>query len=149
VDAAMLVEELKRLGANRKLIRMAERGQLLELACEMPTCYREHEQPGGRQLFDEWPQPNGPKNKWSPNPDHYPKLAMDGGKLDPWNVRLAHVWCNNIDWHLRKRIRELLQAEPSLSFDQLAERLNRKQGALKLPHEEPWTAESLRKTYAS
>jgi len=51
----VLAEELKKLGAKRELIRMAERGQLLKLICEMPTCYREYEQPGGRELFDAWP----------------------------------------------------------------------------------------------
>ena len=53
----MLAEELKKLGAKRELIRMAERGQLLKLICEMPTCYREYEQPGGRELFDAWAEP--------------------------------------------------------------------------------------------
>jgi hypothetical protein len=61
----VLAEELKKLGAKRELIRMAERGQLLKLICEMPTCYREYEQPGGRELFDAWPSPKqDPKNKW-------------------------------------------------------------------------------------
>ena len=146
----MLAEELKELGARRELIRMAERGQLLKLRCEMPICYREYEQPGGRELFDAWPKPKqDPKNKWSPNPDHYPLLNMDGGKLDPWNVRLAHVFCNNIDFSLRKRIRTLLEENPSLSFEQMAERLNKKKGALKPPDGGPWTAASLRETYVS
>ena len=74
---------------------------------------------------------------------------MDGGKLDPWNVRLAHVFCNNIDFSLRKRIRTLLEESPSLSFEQMAERLNKKKGALKPPDGGLWTAASLRETYVS
>ena len=72
----------------------------------------------------------GPKNKWVPNPDHYPMLNMKLGKLVPWNVRLAHVWCNNIDFSLRKRIRTLLEKDLSLSFEQLAEQRNTRKGAL-------------------
>lgn len=147
----MLDEELKELGARRELIRMAKNRQILELRCEMPTCYREHELKGGREVFDPWPNPKqDPKNKWSPNPDHYPLLSMDCGKLDPWNVRLAHVFCNNIDYSLRKRIRGLLENSPSLSFEQIADRLNgKKKGALKPPGGGDWTAESIRRTYVS
>jgi hypothetical protein len=50
---------------------------------------------------------------------------MDGGKLKPWNVRLAHVFCNNIDFGWRKRIRRLLEKDPALSFERIAEVLNR------------------------
>jgi hypothetical protein len=87
------------------------------------------------------------EKQWSPNPDHYPLLNMDGGKLVPWNVRLAHVVCNNIDYSLRKWIREALKDRSSLSFGEMAERLNKKKGALKQPGGGNWTAESLRRTY--
>jgi hypothetical protein len=53
----VLEDKLKLLGARGELIRMAKNGQLLELRCEMPTCYREHEVPNGRERFDPWPKP--------------------------------------------------------------------------------------------
>ena len=62
--------------------------------------------------------------KWAPNADHYPKLKMDGGHFDPWNVRLAHVECNAVDIAWRGRIHRRLKDKPTMSFQEIAEALN-------------------------
>jgi hypothetical protein len=111
---------------------------------------REREDPDGRKLFDPWPDPrHAPEHKWSPNPDHYPKLKMDGGKLVPWNVRLAHVFCNNMDYGWRKRVRSMLEKNSRISFDEIAQSLNRKKTVHRPPKSESWTAESVREAYVS
>jgi hypothetical protein len=143
-----IIERLKALRIKGVLVRMAENGQILELKCEMPTCYCEH--PDGRKHFDPWPEPRyAPENKWSPNADHYPTLKMDGGKLKPWNVRLAHVFCNNMDFGWRKRIRTMLEKDPTLSFEKIAEALNRKKDVHVPPETGSWTADVVRKAYTS
>src|SRR6478609_2687531 len=88
-----VADELRKLGVKNGdvLVRMAERGQLLALKCEMPQCYHHK----GRRAFD----PVGtPGNKWTPSRDHYPILKSAGGKLVAENVRLSHTWCNNRDY---------------------------------------------------
>jgi len=116
-----LVKQLKELSVRGVLMNMAYAGQLLELKCEMPTCYC----PNGRTHFDPWPNPRHSSghdwspnadhyptssgHDWSPNADHYPTLKMDGGERKSWNVRLAHVRCNNLDIGWRKRIRAMLE----------------------------------------
>ena len=141
-----VTERLKRLGVKGVLVQMAKNEQILELRCEMPTCYC----PNGRWHFDPWPDPRyAPEHEWSPNADHYPTLRMDGGKLKPWNVRLAHVFCNNTDFGWRKRIRQMIEKNPTLSFDKIAEALNRKKNVHRPPEAESWTAEIVRKAYAS
>jgi hypothetical protein len=112
-------------------VPMTKKGQILELKCEMPRCYY----PDGRMHFDPWPEPRyDPElNKWSPNADHYPTLKRDGGKLKPWNVRLAHKFCNNMEDGWRKRIRSMLEKEPTRSFDAIAKTLNRKKKVLVPP----------------
>jgi len=143
-----IAERLKALGVRGVLVQMAENEQILELKCEMPTCYCEH--PDGRKHFDLWPDPRyAPENKWSPNADHYPTLKMDGGKLKPWNVRLAHVFCNNMDFGWRKRIRTMLEDDSTLSFEEIAEALNRKKHVHVPPEAGSWTAEIARKAYTS
>jgi acetyl-CoA carboxylase biotin carboxylase subunit len=110
-----VAERLKALGVRGVLVQMAENGQLLALKCEMPMCYR----PEGRKVFDPWPDPkSAPGHDWSPNPDHYPTLRRDGGQLKPWNVRLAHVYCNNVDHGWRTRIRSLLEKNPKPTAEQ-------------------------------
>ena len=47
------------------LVKMAERGQLLALKCEMPQCYC----PRGRRYFEEI----SPGADWMPTADHYPE----------------------------------------------------------------------------
>src|SRR5688572_14869770 len=93
-DDLPLADRLRKRGVRGVLVKMAEHGQLLELRCEMPTCYC----PQGRNTFDPWPTDRtSKKREWAPNPDHYPTLKRDKGQLKPWNVRLAHVFCNNQD----------------------------------------------------
>jgi hypothetical protein len=133
-----VAERLKELGVKGVLIQMANHGQLLELTCEMPTCYC----PKGREHFDPWPDPRyAPERKWSPSADHYPTLKRDGGKLKPWNVRLAHVHCNSMDFGWRTRIRWMLEKDPLLSFEEIAETLNRKMDVQVPPPATSWTAE--------
>ncbi len=145
-----IAERLGALGVRGVLVQMARNGQILDLKCEMPTCYREREDPNGRTLFDPWPeQRSAPEHRWSPNADHYPTLKMDGGQLKPWNVRLAHVLCNNLDYGWRKRIRLMLEDNPKLSFESIAEVLNRRKRVLRPPQAESWTAEIVRGAYVS
>src|SRR5688500_18898174 len=93
-----VADQLRALGMKGVLVQMAERGQLLVLKCEMPQCYHHK----GRGAFD--PVTARP-NKWAPSPDHYPILKSAGGQLRPENVRLSHVWCNNLDYGRRTQIR--------------------------------------------
>jgi hypothetical protein len=143
-----IAERLQRLGAPRVLVQMASNGQILELKCEMPTCYCDH--PDGERHFDPWPNPRyARERKWAPNADHYPTLKMDGGKLKPWNIRLAHVFCNNMDFGWRKRIRTMLEKNPTMSFEQIADALNKKISVHVPPKAKPWTAELVREAYTS
>src|SRR6266568_3618222 len=91
--ATALAQRLHDLGVKGVLILMAERGQILELRCEMPMCFC----PSGRNHFDIKLRAAAPLPDWAPNADHYPTLKADKGHLDPWNVRLAHVRCNHDD----------------------------------------------------
>ena len=97
VDGSV-ADQLRKLGVRGVLVQMAERGQLLDLKCEMPQCYHHK----GRGAFD---PVTTPRTKWAPSPDHYPTLKSAGGHLVPENVRLAHVWCNNRDYGWRAQIR--------------------------------------------
>jgi hypothetical protein len=69
-----VADQLRKLGMKGVLVQMAERGQLLELKCEMPQCYHHR----GRGAFD---QVTTPRTKWAPSPDHYPTLKSAGGHL--------------------------------------------------------------------
>jgi hypothetical protein len=71
-----VAQDLRALGVKGVLVQMAERGQLMELRCEMPQCYC----PKGRAHFD--PRSN-PMTDWAPNPDHYPVPKWAGGHLLP------------------------------------------------------------------
>ena len=118
---------------------MAQRGQIIELRCEMPTCYchkgRGHFEPRSTPLPD-----------WAPSADHYPKLKVDGGHLVPWNVRLSHVLCNREDYGWRMRIRRML--ERGMSLQEIAEHLNHK--AIRRPHgSTTWSAADVRKAFVS
>lgn len=141
-----VADRLKALGVKGVLVQMAQNGQILKLECEMPTCYCAK----GRKHFDPWPDPRfSLKNRWSPNADHHPRLKMDGGHLKPWNVRLAHVHCNNMDFAWRSRIRHMLEKQPNLSFQQIADVLNRKKSVEVPPPAKSWTAAAVRRAYAS
>jgi hypothetical protein len=72
------------------LVQMAERGQILELKCEMPQCYH----PNGRDKFESLATE---RRLWAPSRDHYPILSSAGGKLRADNVRLSHIECNQRD----------------------------------------------------
>lgn len=141
-----MAKRLRDLGVRGMLVQMAENGQIPVLRCEMPMCYCEK----GRRHFDKWPDPkHALGHEWSPNPDHYPRLKMDMGKLTPSNVRLAHVACNNLDSRWRKRVRTMLEEDPTLSFRQIADALNRKKSVYVPPEAKSWTARLVRKAYTS
>lgn len=106
VERQTVADELRALGARRKLVRAAELGFIQELRCAMPVCF--HPDPNPVSGF--YPDPNpdsdgrgffemvllGPP--WVPTPDHYPVLKYQGGRLTPNNIRLAHKLCNALDW---------------------------------------------------
>jgi hypothetical protein len=74
-----LAAQLQALGVKKVLLQMAKNGQILELNCEMPTCYCDH--PDRRRHFDPWPEPNDPElSKWSPNADHSPDRRTAGAE---------------------------------------------------------------------
>jgi len=134
-----IADELRRLGAKGVLVQMAERGQLLDLKCEMPQCYHHK----GRAAFDPVAKT---RTKWAPSPDHYPILKSAGGKLRPENVRLSHTECNQRDHNRRKQIGTLLAKGKSLA--EIAEVLNRKD--VPPAHgTNRWTAAMVRKAYVS
>ena len=69
--------------------------------------------------------------------------------LRPSNVRLAHVHCNNLDYGWRSRIRALLENQPDMSFEDIANALNRKKRVIPPPGASSWTAKLVRKAYVS
>ena len=134
-----VADDLRELGVGGVLVRMAQRRQIVELRCEMPTCYCHK----GRAHFDPKSHPPGP---WDPSSDHYPRLKSDGGHLDPWNVRLSHVLCNQEDYVSRLRIRRMLKE--GMSLELIAEKLNDK--SVRTPHGSgQWSATTVRKAFVS
>jgi hypothetical protein len=134
-----LVDDLRARGMRGVLVQMAMAGQILELRCEMPYCYCPH----GRRHFV---RKATPPPRWAPSADHYPTLKSDGGHLDPWNVRLSHVLCNNVSYGWRMRIRALLKKGMDLA--QIAEKLNQKR--VPRPHGyTKWTAAIVREVFVS
>jgi Recombinase len=134
-----LADRLRKLGTRGVLVQMAQRGQIIELRCEMPKCYCHK----GRGHFD--PKSTS-RSDWAPSPDHYPRLKADGGHLVPWNVRLSHLLCNQQDYLWRMRIRRML--EKGMSLEEIAENLNHK--GIRRPHGSvTWTATSVRKAFVS
>jgi hypothetical protein len=118
---------------------MAQRGQIIKLQCEMPNCYCHR----GRSHFD---PKSTPMSDWAPSADHYPRLKADGGHLVPWNVRLAHVRCNQRDHEWRMRIRRML--EKGMSLEEIAENLN--DNGIRRPHgSATWSAALVRKAFVS
>jgi hypothetical protein len=119
---------------------MAERGQIIELRCEMPKCYCHK----GRSHFE--PRSHPQRSVWAPSADHYPLLKADGGQLVPGNVRLAHVLCNQEDYVWRGRIRRML--EKGMSLEEIAKDLNDK--GIRRPHgSAKWSATTVRKAFVS
>jgi hypothetical protein len=135
-----VVDKLEDRGVKRGVLhQMAKDGQLVDLRCEMPTCYC----PRGRGYFDRKSQP---MKSWALNPDHYPRLKMHGGELKPENVRMAHVLCNNRDFAWRKRVADMLADRKSLQ--EIAAELTRKK--VVPPNGKPrWTARMVRWAYIS
>jgi len=134
-----LAGRLRALGTRGVLVQMAQRGQIIELRCEMPKCYCHK----GRGYFEER---DTPLPAWAPSPDHYPRLKADGGHLVSWNVRLSHVLCNREDYGWRMRIRRML--EKGMSLEEIAENLNYKR--IRRPHgSATWSATSVRKAFVS
>ena len=148
-----LAGRLRALGTRGVLVQMAQRGQIIELHCEMPKCYCHK----GRGYFEPRSTPLPPRSTplpprstplpdWAPSPDHYPRLKADGGHLVPWNVRLSHVLCNREDYGWRMRIRRML--EKGMSLEEIAENLNHK--GIRRPHgSATWSATSVRKAFVS
>lgn len=135
-----LIEHMKELHVRGILMQMAERGQLLELKCEMPKCFCTR----GRKGFD--PKTHPPTD-WAPSADHYPVPKALGGELHPWNVRVGHVLCNRVDYGWRTRVITLLKRY-DMSLEEIAVDLNRKR--VRAPHgNNRWTAASVRKALAS
>ena len=57
------------LGVRGVLVQMAKRRQIIELRCEMPSCYCHK----GRAHFDPKSHPPGP---WELSPDHLPEAQV-------------------------------------------------------------------------
>jgi hypothetical protein len=135
-----LIDQLARLRVRGILMQMAQRGQLLELKCEMPKCFHAR----GRKAFD---LKTHPPTNWAPSADHYPIPKELGGQLRPWNVRVGHVLCNRVDYGWRRRVRTLIERH-DLSLQEIATDLNEK--AVKAPHgTKRWTAAMVRKALVS
>ncbi len=139
-DRQALVQALEQIGVRRGiLVKMAKAGQILELRCETPKCYC----PKGRQHF---PRPPLSPSKWEPTIDHYPILKTNGGKRDPWNIRLAHRLCNREDYGWRARINRMIKDGNSLA--EIAETLNRLE--VGRPHgSQTWTPANVRRAYVA
>jgi hypothetical protein len=134
-----VADQLRALGTRGVLVQMAERGQIIELRCEMPMCYCHK----GRGYFD---RKSHPPTAWVPSPDHYPQLRADGGRLVRWNVRLSHLRCNQMDYAWRMRIRRML--EKGMSLEEIADELTRKR--IPRPHgRQTWSAAAVRKAFVS
>ena len=137
--AHAIADQLRAYGVRGVLVRMAERGQIIELRCEMPQCYCHK----GRKYFE--PRTT-PLRKWAPSPDHYPILKSAGGQLRPENVRLSHVLCNQRDYLWRMRIKTMLAK--GMALEEIAESLNRE--GVPTPHGGPrWSAATVRKAFVS
>jgi hypothetical protein len=136
-----IADQLRDLGVKDRdvLVKMAERGQLLEVKCEMPECYHDK----GRGKFD---QLTTTRSMWAPSRDHYPILASADGKLVPQNVRLSHTECNQRDYTRRKQIGGMLEEGKSLA--DIADFLNRR-GYPPPLRTDQWTAALVRKAYVS
>lgn len=67
-----VADQLRALGVRGVLVKMAERGQLLALRCEMPQCYHHK----GRGAFD---PVTTPRTKWAPSPTTIRSLSRPAG----------------------------------------------------------------------
>jgi len=134
-----VADRLKDLGVRSVLLKMAEHRQIIELRCEMPSCYCYK----GRGYFE---RRDTPLPDWAPNPDHYPILRSAGGQLRSDNVRLSHVLCNRRDYGWRMKIKAMLAK--GMALDEIAQALNRKR--VPPPHgRSTWSATTVRKAFVS
>ena len=132
--AAEMREDYKMQGI---LVQMVERGQILALACEMPTCYSD------RKRFD--PVGSLPDD-WVPTHDHHPTLKSKGGTRVASNSRLAHKKCNRVDVAWKNKIGPML--DRGLSLYQISGALNAK-GVEPPRGQKGWTARSVRHAFVS
>src|SRR5438067_1220909 len=96
-------KRLRDLGVLRGiLLEMAERGQIVDVRCEMPFCYC----PRGCRAFDDKAKP---MPDWALNLDHHPILQSLGGTRTAGNVRMAHVFCNRTKDGFRVRVIPMLE----------------------------------------
>ena len=86
-----VAEELRRLGVRNILITAAEQGKLIEVRCEMPTCFCPDEL-GWRSFFEPVHMID-----WMPTLDHI-ALKSEGGRKTLENSRLAHRFCNRVGY---------------------------------------------------
>ena len=121
------------------LVQMVEGGQILSLACEMPTCYS----PSGRGHFE---ATGSIPDDWVPTHDHYPTLKSMGGKRVPSNSRLAHKKCNGVDVTWKKKIGPML--DRGLSLREISGVLNA-DGVEPPRGQKGWTPRSVRHAYMS
>lgn len=121
------------------LVQMVERGQILALACEMPTCYSDV----GRKCFD--PVGSIPDD-WVPTQDHYPILRSQKGTRAPSNSRLAHKKCNLVDRTWKKKIGPML--DQGLSLREISDVLNA-DGVEPPRGQKGWTPRSVRHAFVS
>jgi hypothetical protein len=129
-------EKIEALGVRGILWQLARDGQIIDVRCEMPQCFR------GRSYFE----PRSGRADWSLTADHYPRLKMHGGRLTPDNVRLAHRVCNQRDYLWRMRINAMLGKR--MSLEEIAKELN----VTKVPTihgTNRWTPASVRKAFVS
>lgn len=121
------------------LVEMVERGQILALTCEMPTCYLQD----GRKYFD--PVGSVPDD-WVPTRDYYPTLRSQKGTRVPSNIRLAHKKCNGVDQAWKKKIGPML--DRGLSLLEISDVLNAKR--VEPPRgQKGWTPRSVRHAFVS
>jgi hypothetical protein len=121
------------------LVQMVERGQILSLACEMPTCYSLR----GRKRFD--PIGSVPDD-WVPTHDHHPTLKSRGGKRVASNSRLAHKKCNRVDEAWKNKIGPML--DQGLCLKEISDVLNA--DVVEPPRgQKGWTPRSVRYAYVS
>jgi hypothetical protein len=89
--------KLKALGVKGILIKAAERGYIMQVACKMPECFCPEEL-GGACYFD---PVTAELSDWMPTHEHYPLSKSDGGHQKVDNAVLAHRLCNRIDYSIR------------------------------------------------
>ena len=115
--------QLRALGTRGVLVQMAQRGQIIELRCEMPKCYCHK----GRGYFE--PR-STPLPDWAPSPDH-PGSRPTVGTLSP-GTSGSLVLCNREDYGWRMRIRRTKCSRKGMSLEEIAETLNHKRA--RRPH---------------